>query len=77
MDPRSREFLRVARRYANRIEIESGDSFAQAVGKYRENRVETGGEAREEAWLIPPESLLDGLPLLTNSERGSCCRDFD
>ena len=77
MDPRSLEFLRIARSYASRLEIESGEPFARATRNYREKRIESDGEAREEAWLIPPESLLDRLFLLTDSERRDCCQEFD
>ena len=74
---RSLSFVRAARSYAGRHRTEQTDAFAKARGQYVERRRTEGHNAREEGWLIPADSVLGELPLLTPEEMQACCREFE
>lgn len=80
LDPRGRRtlaFVRVARDYAGRRQTEQTDVFARARSEYVEKRRTGGHDTREEGWLIPADTVLGELPLLTPQEMYACCREFE
>ena len=65
----------IARKYTQRKRAAQRPKFQRDAQAYIQRRRESSDQ-REERWLVPPETTLTNLRLLTPAEVQVCCREF-
>jgi hypothetical protein len=74
-DQRSQSVVATARKYQQRGRTAKRAKFQREAQAYVRRRRESSDQ-REEPWLVPPETTLSNLRLLTPAEVQLCCREF-
>ena len=74
-DARSQSVVAIARKYTQRERAAHRTKFQRDAQAYIQRRRESPDQ-REERWLVPPETTLTNLRLLTPAEVQVCCREF-